>query len=413
MKLRSIGVLTLANGTNALLAFAVSVVAARLLPAEEFGRLSVMMATSAFLVLSLDFGMNQILTSRVALRKATNLFSGVLRVRVLFALASSLAGFLTLCVVAARRDDPFSSAAAQWTVLVVSSAWQVVFTTEQSLTQGRQAFRRLAVQLTVVNAIRLVCVGIAALTSPRYEHVVAAYLLPSFVAGVGTTVQHRSRLRERASYRLLKKLLPTIGLAGLTVCLTSVLSRLGIWAVALLAGNAAAGTYAVAFQAATLVLTFSSALSLSFLPHVARLDKQNAEGAYGFFRSYLRKALPVLALLIFGAAAFSLLVPHVFGPRYAGTFLPTFLLMTAFLASAMNSPFYLFQVSRLRYLYLAKVHVAQIGLMAAACWALIPRFGAEGAAMAEIFMRITVVGVFVWQALTELKRDRLLQTESP
>jgi O-antigen/teichoic acid export membrane protein len=410
MKLRSVGVLTVANGANALLAFALSVVAARLLAPGDFGRLSVMMATSAFLVPSLDFGVNQILTSRVARRRTTTLFGEVLRVRVLVALAVTAGASIAALTMVLAREAPLDSDVGSCVLLTVASAWLLVFTTEQALTQGTQAFRRLALQMTTLNAIRLLLVGTVAAGSASYENVLAAYLAPSIVAGASTTVRYRAQLQFKSSYRMLRSLLPTIGLAGVTVFLTSLLSRLGIWGVALLAGEAAAGMYAVAFQTASLVLTFASALSLTFLPEIATLDKSGR--LPGMLASYMRKGIPALLLLIAASVVFSLMVPHIFGPRYAGTSPVTFFLMMGFLVSAFNSPFYLLQVARRRYSYLMKVHVTQVLLLAAGCIALVPDLASLGAALAEAAMRIVVVVVFVAQAFAMLTRERTLPTPS-
>lgn len=90
--LSSVGLLAAANGFNAVLAFIVSILAARILERSEFGRIAVLMAASVTLAIGLDLGVNQILVRRVAVRPASRLLVDVLRLRVYFAVATTACG---------------------------------------------------------------------------------------------------------------------------------------------------------------------------------------------------------------------------------------------------------------------------------------------------------------------------------
>lgn len=401
--LKTVGTLTMANGVNALFAFGVAVVAARTLSAGEFGVLSVLATTGVFLALSLDFGMNQILTGRVAVRNGSRLTGDVLGLRVVGALLVTLVLGLVLLATKVGVAPSLATGLGSWMLLAVSTAWQVVFSTEHAVLQGQQRYGSLAALIVTVNAMRLLFVAGLGYLGATFEGVLAAYFLPSIIAGVLTALMRRSLLRWTAPRRLVRVLLPVIALAGVTVSLSSMLFRVGIWAVSALDGSEAAGTYAVALQAASLVLTFGSAIALSFLPQIARLDKERA--MHGFFVSYVRRSIPVFGALLVGAAVFSLFVPRVFGSRYEGTRTITFLLMGSYIVSTFNSPFYLLQQSRRRYAFLVKVHLVQVVVLVVGCVLLIPGMGPTGAAIAELAMRVATVAFFVARGMAEARRE--------
>ena len=399
--LRAVVLLTLANGLNAFFAFVVAVVAARLLTPHDFGKLSLLMATSLFLSLTFDFGINQILTSRVTLRRDTRLFRDVLRFRSRIAFAlTAVAGLACLLLSAGRlkliEDQDFVL------LLIVSAAWQLVFSTEQAFVQGLKNFPRMAVQIIALNSMRLLCVVVFGRSEANLPFLASAYLLPSVLAG-GLTAWRRRVLSAGSDFRLLRRILPLVALAGIAVALTATMSRMGLWMVSLLAGSAAAGSYAVAYQMSSLVLVLGSAVGMYFLPRITQIDG-NGE-SYAFFTSYLRKAVPATLLMIALAAVFSQFSPHIFGEKYQGTRLVSFLLMVSFLLSVLNSPFYLFQQSRRRYALLIKVHCGQILLLTAGCLALVPSLGCAGAATADLCMRLLTILFLMVAGLLETRRE--------
>jgi O-antigen/teichoic acid export membrane protein len=401
--LASVGLLAAANAVNAVLAFAVSVVAARSLEPAQFGRIAVLMATSATLAIGLDLGVNQILVRRVAVRPASRLVPDVLRVRLYVAVAASAATGLAVLAQALRAPGGLWGDLSLWALLTASAAWQLVFSTEQAHVQGAQRFGTLAVQIVAVGVVRLVLVLAAALTWASFRGVLLAYALPPVLAGSWTVVRFRGVLLRAGRWRMLRSLVPVIGLAGVTVAITAFLPRIGLWAVAMLADDAQAAAYAVAFQAASLVLTLGAAITLCIVPHVARLDSEGR--ARGFLVAYLRASVPIMVIMAGGALLFSRLVPHVFGRRYAGTEMITFWLVLSFVVSLVNSPFYALQQSRFRYGRLVAIHAVQVGILLLGSVLLIPRFGAPGAALADLLARVVAVTWITGVALAETRGE--------
>lgn len=401
--LSSVGLLAAANGLNAVLAFVVSILAARVLERSEFGRIAVLMAASVTFAIGLDLGVNQILVRRVAVRPASRLLPDVLRLRVYFAVAATAVTVVMVLADALQGwVEPLRSSA--WALLTSSAAWQLVFSTEQAHVQGRQRFGALALQTVAVGAVRLAFVALAAAAGAGYAGVLLAYAVPPALVGATTVARFWRALVRPARFRLIRALVPVIGLAGITVALTALLPRVGLWAVASMGGEAQAGSYAVAFQAASLVLTLGAAVTLLIVPHVARLDREGR--VHAFLVTYLRAAVPIGVVMAGGAVIFSRLVPRVFGPRYAGTEMVTFWLMLSFLVSLLNGPFYALHQSRFRYARLVVVHAVQFAILLIACVVLVPRHGAAGAAMADLCARGVVVVWLIALALAETRFDR-------
>lgn len=399
--LASVGILAIANGVNAVFAFGVSVVAARALAPSEFGRIAVLMVTSTFLTIILDLGINQILTRRVAVRPLSRLVGDVHRVRLLLAFAASGGALLYFGVGAIWPAPWFSPDAGAWVLLVLASVWQLVFCTEQAYVQGLQRFGTLAFQIVAINLARLGFVGIAAALHSSFLGVLLGYTLPAVAVGIVSGYRLRRSSGRILRWRLLGALVPVIGLAGVVVSITALLTRMSMWLVAFLAGHGTAGWYAVAFQAASLVLALGSAVTLCILPYVVQADRKRT--AHAFLIAYLRRASVAVALLSAGAGVFAYLVPRLFGPRYAGIEAVTWLLMMAFLISLVNGPFYAWQQARLRYAFLVKVHSTQVLLLAIVCFFLVPRWGGRGAAVAELVTRATGVA---WVIVDALVRSR-------
>ena len=406
---RAISLLTGVNGVNAAVSFFTSVIAARTLPTRSFGELSVLVATCLFLALFLDFGLSQVLTVKVARRPGTRLYRDILSVRILSACAGSL-------VVAAGNlachfaFPPLAPRLFVWSLVVVSALWQIVISNEQAFVQGLRDMRRVSLYIAGPNCLRLLLVLVGALLHAGFDYFLFAFSAPAVIIGLFLAFPKRGLLKRRLDTRLIRKILPVIALAGVTVCLSAALYRTGLWAVSFLTGSEAAGNYSVALQTASFLFIMGSSVSTYFFPEISRIDQRG--DMFAFFVAYLRKAVPALLVLAPCVGVLAAATPLVFGAKYRGIEVTTFLLMLSYLLSVLNGPFYLFQQSRMRYGLLAKIHLSQIVVLVAGCALLVPRLGIQGAAIADLVMRVAALVFYVAYGLSETGRESLAKRAS-
>lgn len=386
-----------ASVSNAILSFFISVIAARVLTQSDFGVLSIIMATGAFLALGIDFGANTVLANRVAIRPLTRLYGAIMSTRVIMAGLFTILALTTLAL-ALMFDFILHDQFWNWILVLCSTFWLVVLSTEQALAQGLKKYWVMALIISSVNMIRFPLTILAAKLNANLNQFVVVYTIPAIILGLILTWLKRNNLSfKKDSVRLIKRILPTIGWAGITVCLSAALFRVDLWIVSIMAGMSEAGKFAAAFQVASLVFIIGSSVSSVFLPEIARLDRDNH--THKFLLFYLKRASPFAFIAILFALVLANSTPWIFGEKYKSTEMTTFLLTTSFILSVLNSPFYLLQQSRRRYNFLAKVHLVQISVLILGCVILIPYLGGKGAAAANLLMRVFSFTFFMFISL--------------
>ena len=160
-------------------------------------------------------------------------------------------------------------------------------------------------------------------------------------------------------------------------------------------GLAAAGVYSVAVQVAELLWLLSSALTISAYHRIGQADSQAAA------RTALHAARMNVALaagaapLLWGAAALAL--PRVLGEVYAGALMPLAALLPGIAAYAAASSLSAFFTNHLGRPHLSGLIAGlSLALNTLGCLALVPRFGAFGAAASTSTAYVGAIAVALW-----------------
>ncbi|MEM2073780.1 MAG: oligosaccharide flippase family protein [Nitrososphaeria archaeon] len=402
----NIVILTSATILNGILGFFISVIVARTLEPSDFGTFSVMITIGAFLALVFDFGINPVLASRISVRKTTKLYDAVLRFRILLSVSFTILIIVFFILTSAMFNIRLDGQFLNWILVLCSVFWLLVISTEQSRVQGLKLFWVMAIMILAVNIVRFPLTLLVSVSHPNLDLYVVSYIIPPIILGFIIGCQRKDGWLKNGQFRLLKPLLPMIGWAGITVCLSAALMRVDLWIVSAIAGMAEAGRFAASFQAASLVFIIGSSLSSVILPEIARLDSNHQ--IREFLVSYLKKILPFFLIAVLLAFEFANFVWFFFGNKYKGIEMTTFFLTTSFILSTINSPFYLLYQSRRQYSFLAKVHFIQIVVLLLGCAIMVPHYGAMGAAMANLFMRILSISFFVFITLYKLSSSVII-----
>jgi O-antigen/teichoic acid export membrane protein len=309
-------VLKVAVHATRLASLVLVVVMARVLGPAEFGKFTFAYALATVLGVALDFGVLPVLTRAVARDPGATAAWWASAATLKLALLG-LTGPLFLAVpLLARR--PWDTTAAVW-LLGLALALQAFVENGVAVFTGVQRIEQ-ELQVRLVEKGVLVAVGFAVLgLGGGLLGVVVAFVLAAAVSlGLATWLIHR-RLTpldgwwRPAGARALARELAPIAQAQFLGFATA---RLAPVAVALLAGDLAAGHFGAAFRVYDIVIVVPVILVAAVYPELARTPP-----AHPRFRALTTQAVEALLLVVWPVAlglvtGASWLVPWVYGPGY-------------------------------------------------------------------------------------------------
>lgn len=180
--------------------------------------------------------------------------------------------------------------------------------------------------------------------------------------------------------------------------LAAIHGRIDSTIVLKLAGPDMTGFYQAAYRFFMPAMQLASALSLVFAPRFASFSTKKEA------RVYLGKAAKLTALLGAGVLLIIPLAPWlvglIFGSAYADAVLPARILSLGFAWFVASAPFTAYLIySANRTKTFAAINLVQLLLLVSLDYWLIPRLGANGAAMAASSTLLIINALIIWSAL--------------
>jgi O-antigen/teichoic acid export membrane protein len=314
------------------------IVMARVLGPAEFGKFTFAYSLATVLGVALDFGLVPVLTRAVARDPGATAAWWASAATLKLALLG-LAGPLFLAVpLLARR--PWDTTAAVW-LLGLAIALQAFVENGVAIFTGVQRLEQ-ELQVRLVEKGVLVAVGFAVLgLGGGLLGVALAFVLAAAVSlGLATWLIHwrltplEAWWRPAGARALVRELAPVAQAQFLGFAT----SRLAPVAVALLAGDLAAGHFGAAFRVYDIMIALPIILVAAVYPELARTPPRHPR-----FRVLSTQAVEALLLVVWPAAlglvtGASWLVPRIYGPGYLPA-VPVLVLLSGAVACAMVQQF--------------------------------------------------------------------------
>jgi O-antigen/teichoic acid export membrane protein len=369
---------------------------ARELGKDGFGEFQFALALTGALIYIAGFGTDELLAREVARDhgRAGRLLADAAAVKVLGGLV--MLGVAAI-VVTLGSSSPEGRAAvyvvgAGTLLEVLSKSWHSIF---QGYERFELASATLIVQRTVTAAV-----GIAVLLSGG--GVVAAATVYAGGAAVAVLVAewwlHRLGVQREAiaaaGWIPLVRAGVAIGLIGL---LMTVLLRLDVVMLSFLADAATVGVYAVAFRLVEATQFIASAMSLAMLPWLARTEANLARGFALGLKAVIAVLLPLgLTFVLFARP----LVDLFYGSEFESSVAPLRLLGFMAVLYGVNAFAGMSLIARYRPGAYARLLAPVIAVNVALNLILIPRYGANGAAVDALASSVLLAALALWQART-------------
>jgi O-antigen/teichoic acid export membrane protein len=382
--------------TTRLASLVLVIVMARVLGPAEFGKFTLAYTLATLLGVALEFGVSPVLTRGVARDPAATAAQWASAATLKLGLLGLLGPvFLALPLLAHR---PWDTTAAVW-LLGLALALQSFVENGVSVFTGVQRLDH-ELRVRLVEKSVLVVAGFAALgLGGGLLGVVCAFVLAAAVSlGLTTWLIHRRLARldrwwdAPGAWALARELAPV----AQALVFAFATSRLAPIAVALLAGDVAAGHFGAAFRVYDVMSIVPVTLIAAVYPELARTPSTAPR-----FRALTTQAVEALLLLAWPVALGLLvsapwLIGWIYGPRYLAA-APVLALLGAAVGCAMVQHFCgvvflaLDQPRRLRV-----VAVLAFGTSAVVTPSLVLAGGAVGAALAVLIVELVGLAASLW-----------------
>lgn len=366
-------------------AFAIVVLCARVLPLEEFAHLGVALAALTVLTCLVDAGVATAIVrdcapqtdrARAFMRASFPLRAPL----VMLACAAGIAGGMFI-------GDLWLGVATA--AAAVAAAWSL------SLTALFRAMQDLAPEAIQKCAVAAATVGVGVLLAVKTERasaVVAALAIALTLSLAPLWISARRRLRAFGDPVRQKDVMRSALPFGLMAFATLLYYRLGTLVLGAVGSASATGSYTVASTLAFGLLMVPNAITSGLLP---RLGAQTVEvEQLRTAKSALRWTVLVCGLVSVLAASVS---PYVlrygFAPRYEGALVPLLLMLAGTVVIGVNGVLGTVLIVRRRTSLVAAQVGASLAVNAGLAIALVPRFGAYGAAIATLVTELVALAI--------------------
>jgi O-antigen/teichoic acid export membrane protein len=371
-------------------AFAIVVLCARLLPLDEFAHLGVALAALTVLTCLVDAGVATVIVRDCAAR--TDRARAVMRASIpprapLVALtaAAGIAGGLVV-------GDLWLGVATA--VAAVAAAWSLSLT---ALFRAVQDFAPEAIQKCCVAGVTLAAAAVLAASTERASIVVGALAtaLAASLAPLWIFVRRLRTSHERVPGREVMRAALPFGLMALA---TLLYYRLGTLVLGATGSASATASYTIASTLAFGLLMVPNAITSGLLPRLGaqEVEKEQLETA----RSALRWTIAVCGLM---SVLFASVAPYVlrygFAPRYEDALVPLLLLLAGTVVIGINGVLGTVLIVRRRTSIVSLQVGASLAVNAALAVALVPRFGANGAAVSTLVTELVALAILAAAAL--------------
>jgi len=366
-------------------AFAIVALCARLLPLEEFAHLGVALAALTVLTSLIDAGVATVIVRDCASRtdRARAFVRASLVVRVpLVALAcgAGIAGGMFIGDLWLGVATAAASVAAAWSLSLTA-----LFRAMQDL--APEAIQKCAVAAATVGAGVLLAVK-----SERASPVVAALAIALTVSLAPLWISARRRLRAPGNAVRPKAVMRSALPFGLMAFATLLYYRLGTLVLGATGSASATASYTIASTLAFGLLMVPNAITSGLLPRLGAQEVEDEQLRTA--KSALRWTMLLCAVVsVLAASAAPYLLKYGFAPRYEGALVPLLLLLAGTVVIGVNGVLGTVLIARRR----TSVVVVQVGaslaVNAGLAIALVPRLGADGAAIATLVTELVALAI--------------------
>lgn len=372
-------------------AFALVALCARLLPLEEFAHLGVALAALTVLTCLVDAGVATAIVRDCASQtdRARAFMRASFPIRAPLVMLASGAGIVGGMLIGDLWLGVATAAAA------VAAAWSLSLT---ALFRAMQDLAPEAIQKCAVAAATVGAGVLLAVKSERASAVVAALAIALTVSLAPLWLSARRRLQALGDPVRPRDVMRSALPFGLMAFATLLYYRLGTLVLGAVGSASATGSYTVASTLAFGLLMVPNALTSGLLP---RLGAQEAEDEQlRTAKSALRWTVLVCGLVSVLAAS---LAPYVlrygFAPRYEGALVPLLLLLAGTVVIGVNGVLGTVLIARRRTSLVAAQVGASLAVNAGVAIALVPRLGADGAAIATLLTELVALAILATATL--------------
>lgn len=384
-------------------AFAIVAVSAHLLPLEEFAHLGIALAALTVFTSLVDGGFSTLIVRDGAGRsaEAMALVRASMRVRLPLAglvLAACVGGGIYI-------EDPWLGLTTA--VAAVGSAMSL---TVAALFRSGQDLAPEAIQKCAVAAVTFVGATAAAVSFSRASAVVGVVGSAFWLSLVPLWLYARRRIPYRQAHSGRRGVIRAAGPFGLMALATLLYYRLGILVLGAVGSPSDTACYTIASTIAFGLLMVPNAITTGLLPRLS------APGLAGDRLETARRALRwttllcvAVSIVAVGCAPWAL--KYGFGPRYESALAPLVLLLAGTVVIGFNGILGTVLIAMRRTWVVALQVGVSLAVNASVTLLLVPRFGANGAAIATLateLVGLCILGAMAYRVVPDLLRPRAL-----
>ena len=385
-----------ANGTSAALRLAVVLLLAGMMSEAEYGYLGIFIALLDTASIVCESGLHPALVrffsgksgGRAALvRRALLIKLGL----VALCVGGALLGY---GIFLARLDIP-GDYAWMYPAAVGAGILLSFHMFGMAMLQALQRFGLYATLSVSINAVRLVVLGaLIALGTPSFELLAGLFFATPAVGALLGLLLVSAAWKRPASVDSepgpgLRGLFAFMAPLAIVQWLVIAVERGDIWLLQALTAPEETASLVLAKQAALIFPIMAQALFTVLLPKVAAIEDRDALRAYR--RRVIRLAPVFAALGVVAMFAAPPVLQWLLGGRYAAAMPVLMVLYFAYGFSLIQNPLSLVFYALDRVHHITLMHALQVPLFFGSCIVLIPNFGAMGAAVSYLVIRLFAV----------------------
>ncbi len=394
--------------TSGLLGFAGTLLAIRVLGPAQFGQLALLTAVMTLLAQFLDFGLSTTFVKYTSQRLKTDPARAELTLHVTFVIKVALSAALlvagaVLAGPVAGLFFPDKDMALLLFLAIAGAVGTILWEFCRGYFQATQRFLHMAAVVPARNLFRLLLLGILFwLNLMDLENVVLATVAAPFVGFViGWIMIPHGFIRATGDRKgALSELYRFTRWVTISSLATMFIMRIDIFMLEAISTSVQVGYYASANQLAYLFPLITGSITTVLLPRVSQY--KGGEELRGYVRKVFRVTPPVLLIFVPLVIAAPFLVPFLMGADYLHS-VPVFrLLIVSFTISVIANPIALTFYNLDRADILAYLNLIQLAVNVLFNLWLIPKYGAVGAAIGTLFVRVVggvYIGLFVLRLL--------------
>lgn len=388
--------------------FLMALIVARRFGPVALGQYGYAVSVASVLLLVPDLGLHLLTTRELATdpSRLRRMFWSLHWLKLL--LVSGVAGFTLLIAPRALQDE------GRLLLLYILLARALLQTFSQAYMAIFRAFERMhyiAFQQLVNAVVTVACAGVALAFQKSLSTVVACLLVGGAIEACLGWHLVRRKFNPGKLYgwdtAFLREMLAAAVPIGVTAVLLALNLRLDVLTLGIFASNLELGHFQAAAWFLVGIFLCASLLMSGLFPKLSRLLKSPSEKGSAYVESLLKHGTLAVALSSFTVW---LGAPHllawIFGPALAGATGSLRILASAFPFMFINTVlFYVFVAARRRAVYLGALGFS-VGLGSLLGILLAQRYGATGAAVADVIREFSVASFY----LICLQRERVAPT---